>query len=163
MPSEELGEQVIEHVVDSLDEIAAGVDYHVTPVKVIRVTQFERNWLDESAGSVIYMVRDTVDEVMVPTAAAFGNDVRDYTVFVMLAHRDQAEENPFNASLTARGTIRNRMIRDVKKKLMVDQTRGGIAERTDIFEVARDFEEPQGWIIAEVPVVVRVHHAWANP
>jgi hypothetical protein len=163
MPAEELGEQVIADVISSLRAIVAGTSYHYTPGAVIRVSQFDERWLEEAGKQVVYMVRDTVGEVQVPPAAAFGNDVRDYSVFVMVAYQHPDIEVPLNASIAAKGTIRNRMVRDVKKKLMEDQTRGGVAERTDIFEVERDFEEPEAWIIAEIPVVVRVHHPWANP
>lgn len=154
--SESIVEQILANVKTQLAAIREGNDYHYTPT-VERVDDYTMANLDSSAGEVIYLVRDTGDERAASDPAEFGENAREFDIFVLAAYKDTRDgTNPYTASAPISGTIRNRMIRDITKKLLVDVSRGGLAILTSVFEPKRD-ADVEGWIVAEIPAVVLFH------
>jgi len=162
MPAESIPTQIRAEIQTTLETIVADADYHVRASKVIRVDHFLREWLDKSFDRV-YMIRDTSPEIESVDESTFTRVRRDYTVFIMLCAQAPGDFDPFNPSGPHPGTIRDRMIRDVEKKLYVDPKRGGLAIDTNIEEPERDFQGPAGWITAELPVVVWYYHTYGDP
>jgi hypothetical protein len=75
----------------------------------------------------IYLLRETGDE-RISNFAAFGEVSATFDLFIMVLQKDERnadERDPFEAT-TLSGTIRNRMIRDVVKKLEGNYTLGGL-------------------------------------
>ena len=163
--AESIVEQIIAQVKTDLEAITGdnGTTYWYTPGKVIRVDYFDsKNHFRTGYGDYIYMIRDTVDEDEAPRAAAMGGMADLFDLYILLAARDtRGNEDPFKAT-TAAGTIRNRMIHDVRKKLETDHTRGGLALDTRFHE-RRDFVEPDGWIVGEVQCVITYTHTRGSP
>ncbi len=96
-------------------------------------------------------------------AAAFGETADALDVFIMLAAQDKrGDKDPFTADLLS-GTIRNRMVKDVVKKLEGNYTRGGLSYNTVRGNVRRDFVEPRGWILAEIHFVITYQHDLGEP
>jgi hypothetical protein len=113
---------------------------------------------------VIYLLRETGDE-RVNNFAAFGEVGATFEIFVMVMQKDDRnadERDPFDATRLS-GTIRNRMIRDVVKKLEGNHTVGGLAYNAEYRGIGRDFQEPEGWIIGEVALEVTYTHDMETP
>ena len=141
-----------------------GETYWYTPGKVNRVDYTEsRVQFKTGYGNPIYMVSDTGDDRPSAGAAAFGETGRAFDVFVLCAYQDdRGERDPYEATL-ASGTIRNRMIKDVVKKIITDRRLGGLVYDTVYLDVKRDFVEPEGWILGEVFFEVTYQHAIGDP
>ena len=161
--TESIPEQILENVKTQLAAIREGDDYHYTPDAVVRVDHFVEGDLDTSTGTVVYLVRNTGDERQSANAAEFGKNARDFDVPVLVAYKDTRDgTNPHKASDPISGTIRNRMIRDVTKKLLADESRGGLAIETNVLEALREFDIA-GWIVGMVPSVVLYHYDRTAP
>jgi hypothetical protein len=108
------------------------------------------------------MVSDTGYDRPSKEAAEFGETGRDFEVFVLCAYQYEGERDPYVAT-TLPGTIRNRMLKDVAKKIELDSTLGGLAYDTEYLDVKRDFKEPVGWILGEVAFGVTYQHDIGDP
>ncbi len=162
---ESLVERIVAAVKTDIEAIAGdnGTNYWYTPDIVVRVDHYEREHLKE-AYDIIYLLRETGDE-RIANFAAFGEVSSIFEIFVMAMQKDTRnadERDPFDAS-TLSGTIRNRMLRDVIKKLEGNHTVGGLAYNLEYTGVGRDFEEPAGWIVGEVAFDVTYTHDMENP
>lgn len=163
--AESLVERISAAIKTDLEGITgdSGTTYWYTPGKVIRVDYTESRVVFKTGyGNPVYMVSDTGDDG--PGAVAeFGETGRTLGVFVLCAYQDdRGERDPYEASTLA-GTIRNRMIRDVVKKIELDSTLGGLAFDVVYRDVKRDFEEPIGWILGEVYFEVTYEHTIGAP
>lgn len=164
--AESVAEQILAKIKTELEAITGddGTTYWYTPSKVVRVDYFDsRAHFRPEYGNYLYFIRNTGDEDESELYADFSDQAEDLDIFIMAAARDtRGNRDPFTAS-TNSGTIRERMIRDVKKVLQTDPTRGGLAIHTNRFRVRRDFQEPDGWILAEIYCMVTYTYTWANP
>ncbi len=161
---ESIVEQILANVKTQLEAIVSdrGANWWYTPDAVARVDRWDTKYLDMAKGEVIYLVRNTGDE-RPADQDHWGSRSRELDVFVLVAKRDdRADVNPYIAKAPLSGTIRNRMIRDVEKKLYTDITRGGVALSTDVREPNRD-QAAAGWVVAEIPVTVTFVHTKAAP
>jgi hypothetical protein len=162
---ESLVEQAVAAIKADLEAIAGdnGTNYWYTPEAVVRVDEYRSAHLKERYDT-IYLLRETGPERTIP-GAAFGEVDAIVEQYVLMARRDGRnadERDPFDAS-TLSGTIRNRMIRDVVKKLESDYTLGGLVFNVEYKSVERDFQEPEGWIVAEVAFDVTYSHSRETP
>ena len=166
MGTESIVEQIIAKVKTELEAITgdSGTTYWYTPGKVIRVDYFDsKNHFRTGYGDYIYMIRDTVDEDENAASAAMSKMADAFDLYILLAARDtRGDKDPFTATTMA-GTIRNRMIHDVRKKLETDHTRGNLALDTSSFHERRDFVEPAGWIVGEVQCAITYTHTRGSP
>lgn len=128
-------EQILAAVKTDLEAITgdSGTTYWYTPGKVIRVDYTEsRVQFKTGYGNPIYMVSDTGDDSPSPVAAAFGETGRSLGVFVLTAYQDtRGDRDAYTASVLS-GTIRNRMIKDVVKKIELDRMLGGLISTRSI-------------------------------
>lgn len=163
-----MGESIIEQIQAKVKtELAAivgdaGVNYWYTPDKVTRVDEWHRNHLVETYG-IIYLVSDRGDVNLNLRESALGKDARDLDVPILVAYQDKRDEKDPHRATTGSGTIRNRMLQDVTKKLNSDYKRGALAINTEIPRELRDFEEPAGWIVGELLATVTYDHEFASP
>ncbi len=163
MATESIQTQIRANIKTTLSTLVKDSDFHVTPDEVIQVDHFLRRWLDESADR-IYMIRETSPDIEITEESTFKRVAREMTVFILVCERFDVDGwSPFNPVGTPPGTIRDRMIRDVQKKLYVDTKRGGLAIDTLVEQVERDLEEPAGWVCAEIPVIVKYYHTYTDP
>ncbi len=163
--AESLVEQIVAAIKTDIEAIAGdnGTNYWYTPDIVVRVDEYRNSHLKE-AWDIIYLLRETGDERITPYAA-FGEVSAIVEMFVMVMQKDTRnadERDPFDAT-TFSGTIRNRMIRDVVKKIEGNHTMGGLAYNVEYRGIARDFEEPEGWIIGEIAFDVTYTHNMETP
>ncbi len=160
-------EQILAAIKTSLEAITgdSGTTYWYTPGKVNRVDYTEsRVQFKTGHGNPIYMVSDTGNDGTSPVPAGFGETGRAFSVFVLCAYRDdRGERDPYEAATLASGTIRNRMIKDVTKKIELDRTLGGLVMDTEYLDVKRDFVEPKEWILGDVFFEVTYHHNIGDP
>jgi hypothetical protein len=159
-------EQILAAIKTDLEAIAGdgGTTYWYTPGKVIRVDYTEsRVQFKDGYGNPIYMVSDTGDDSATPIAVAFGETGRSLGVFVLVAYQDNRSDWDAYTASTLSGTIRNRMIKDVVKKIELDRLLGGLVFDTEYLEVKRDFIEPDGWILGEVYFNVTYQHDIGDP
>jgi hypothetical protein len=166
MATESKVEQILAAIKTSLEGIAGddGVTYWYTPGKVIRVDYTEsRVQFKDGYGSPIYMVSDTGDEARTPEAAGFGETGREFAVFVLCAYQDDRGDRDAYTADVLSGTIRNRMIKDVAKKIELDRLLGGLVYDAEYLDVKRDFVEPEGWILGEVYFAVTYIHDIGDP
>lgn len=163
MAAESTAQQIRANIVTTLEGISKTGTFHGPTPTVVQVDEFNsRKYLvPANASQRVFWVRDTSPEVEDEDKSTMGFVARDLTVFVMLLERRDEEWDPYESTGTSPGTIRDRMIQDAITKLYVDKTRGALALDTEILEPERDFEEPPGWIVAELPVVVLYHHTEA--
>jgi hypothetical protein len=162
---ESLVEQIVAAIKTDIEAISEdnGTNYWYTPDIVVRVDEYHSAHLKE-AFDIIYLLRETGDE-RVSNIAAFGEVGGIFELFVMVMQKDSRnadERDPFDAT-TFSGTIRNRMIRDVVKKLEGNHTLGGLAYNAEYRGIARDFQEPTGWIIGEIALDVTYTHDMETP
>jgi hypothetical protein len=162
---ESLVEQIVAAIKTDLEAIAGdyGTTYWYTPDIVVRVDEYQNAHLKD-VYDTIYLLRETGNE-RTAAIAAFGEVGAAFEVFVMVLLKDDRnadERDPFDAS-TLSGTLRNRMIRDVIKKLEGNRTLGGLAFDVEYSGVGRDFQEPEGWIVGEVAFEVSYIHALGTP
>ena len=157
-------EQIIASFKTDLEAITGddGATYWYTPGKVIRVDYLEsRVSFNAGHGNPVYMVGDTGPDRPSATAA-FGETGRAIGVFVLTAIQHEGERDPYTATIVP-GTIRNRMIKDVVKKIEINRMRGGLSLDTEYQDVKRDFKEPKGWILAEIYFEVIYQHDIGDP
>jgi hypothetical protein len=161
---ESIVEQILAGFKTDLEAIAedGGTTYWYTPDIVTRCDVFSRDLL-VSQHDTIYLIRDTGDE-RPTTTAEFGEDARDLDVWIQLHTQDKnrGETDPHRAT-TLTGTLRNRMIRDVTKKINSDHMRGGLAMQTNLTDVLRDLAAPEGWIGTELLFTVTYNHELESP
>lgn len=164
--AESIAEQILAKIKTELEAITGdnGAAYWYTPGKVVRVDYFNsKTVFKDGYGNPIYLIRDTGDEDENSEYATMGGMASDLGVFVMVAYQDdRGERDPFTAT-TLSGTIRNRMLRDVQKKMETDHTRGSLAINTAQFSKRRDFVEPAGWILGELHFVVSYEYTRGTP
>jgi len=164
--SESIVEQILAKIKTELEAISgdSGTTYWYTPGKVARVDYFDSKMvIKEGYGNPLYLVRDTGDEDENPEFATMGGMASDMDIYIMCAYKDdRGNKDPFTAD-TLSGTIRNRMLRDIQKKMESDVTRGSLAIDTSRFSKRRDFAEPQGWILAEIQFVVTYTYTRGTP
>lgn len=163
---ESIVEQIVAAIKTDLEAIVgdSGTNYWYTPDIVVRVDEYRNAHLKEIYDT-IYLIRETGYERTTDIAAAFGEVGAMLEVFVMALTKDPRnadERDPFDATTLA-GTYRNRMVRDVVKKLESDRTLGGLAFNVEYSGVGRDFEEPEGWIVAEIAFDVHYIHTLETP
>ena len=109
------------------------------------------------------MVSDTGDDSPSPVSAGFGETGRSFAVFVLTAYQDKrGDRDAYTASVLA-GTIRNRMVKDVVKKIELGRRLGGLVFDTEYLDVKRDFVEPDGWILGDVFFEVTYQHDIGDP
>jgi hypothetical protein len=159
-------EQILAAIKTSLEGITgdSGTTYWYTPGIVIRVDYTQsRVVFSEGYGNPIYMVSDTGDDVPSTIAAEFGETGRSFSVFVLCAYQDDRGDRDAYTANTLAGTIRNRMVKDITKKLELDTTLGGLVYNLEYLEVKRDFVEPEGWILADAHFEVTYHHDIGDP
>ena len=163
-PAESKEELILQNIESELKEIEAGSTYWYTP-KVVRADQFLRRILESTTSRVVYIIRDTSESVIVEPERSFGKNAELLTVFILLAYQDErADEDAFTMKAPTKGTIRNRMIRDVKIKLNEDGSRGSNADWTLVSTITKDFDEGIGsWILAEVAADVQYQYTYATP
>lgn len=162
-PAAEYTEELIyASIASALGAIEAGADYWYEPL-VVRSDTYSNVLGTEDP--ITYIIRDTSELVRAPALREFGKDCAEITIFILLAFHDKrAETNPKAMSAPTRGTIRNRMVGDVTKKLNEDMSRGGLAINQDIGDPNKDFEEgPSGWILAELPVSITIVSPYDAP
>jgi hypothetical protein len=163
---ESIVEQILAAIKTSLEAITGddGTTYWYTPGTVVRTDYFDsRQMFRTGFGDYLYFIRDTGDENETVDPTAFGERADDLDVFIMLAAQDtRGDRDPFTATLLS-GTIRNRMVKDVVKKLEGDLTLGGVAFNIRAGLKRRDFVEPEGWILAEVHFIVTYYHTLGSP
>ena len=165
---ESIVEQIQAAIKTSLEAIAgdSGVTYWYTPTKVVRTDSFDsREMFRDGYGDYQYYINDTGDEDDTTDPAGSGEAANRLDVYIMLAAKDTGDDrDPFTATLLS-GTIRNRMIKDVVKKLESDSTLGlgGKVFNSKPERMRRDFVEPEGWILAWVHNVVTYYHALGSP
>jgi hypothetical protein len=168
MGTESKVEQIVAAIKTDLEAITgdSGVTYWYTPGKVIRVDYTESRVSFKSGyGNPIYMVSDTGPDDPDGESAATGEIGRSFGVYVLCAYQDdRGERDPYEAT-TLSGTIRNRMLKDVVKKLELDRMLSGLAFVYDVEhgEAKRDFEEPTGWILGEAFFEVTYQHDIGDP
>lgn len=159
-------EQILAAIKTQLEAISEddGTTYWYTPGKVIRVDYTEsRVQFKEGYGNPIYMVSDTGDDGPHPIVAAFGETGRRLGVFVLTAYQDSRGDRDAYTATTLSGTIRNRMVKDVVKRIELNRTLGGLVFDTEYLDVKRDFVEPEGWILGEVYFDVTYQHDIGDP
>lgn len=163
MPAESTAQQIRADIVTTLEAISETGTFHGPTPTVVQVDEFNtrRYLVPAHASQRVFWVRDTSPEVKNQGTTTFGFIARDVTVFVMLLERRDTEWDPYESSGVSPGTVRDRMIQDAITQLYVDKTRGSLALHTQILEAERDFEEPSGWVVAELPVIVTYHHTEA--
>lgn len=164
MAAESTAQQIRANIVSTLAGISETGTYHGPTPVVVQVDEFSsRRYLGpaHTTSSRVFWVRDTSPEAKNQTATTFGFVARDITVFVMLLERRDSEWDPYQSTGVSPGTTRDRMIQDALTKLYVDKTRGALALHTQVLEPERDFSEPAGWVVAELPIVVTYHHTEA--
>ena len=157
-------EQIVASIKTDLEAITGddGATYWYTPGKVIRVDYLEsRVSFKDGYGSPIYMVGDTGSDRPSATAA-FGETGRALGIFVLAAAQHEDDRDPYTATVVP-GTIRNRLVKDVVKKIESNRMRGGLALDTEYLDVKRDFDEPEGWILAEIYFEVTYQHDIGDP
>jgi hypothetical protein len=159
-------EQITAAVKTSLDAIVgdSGVTYWYTPGIVIRVDYTEsRVAFKDGYGNPVYMVSDTGPDDPANDSAGFSETGRSFGVFVLCAYQDdRGDRDPYTAA-TLSGTIRNRMLKDVVKKIELDRMLGGLVYDAEHGEAKRDFEEPSGWILGEAFFEVTYQHDIGDP
>ena len=160
MAAESTAQQIRADIVTALEAIAVTGNYHGPTPTVLQVSEFlTRRVLGPAhASKRVFWVRDTSPEVKNQGKTTFGFIARDMTVFVMLLERLDDEWDPYTSTGVSPGTKRDRMIQDALMKLYEDKTRSTLALHTQILDPEREFEEPRGWIVAELPVIVTYHH-----
>ncbi len=164
--AESIAEQILAKIKTELEAITedSGATYWYTPGKVVRVDYFDsKTVIREGYGNPVYLIRDTGDEDENSDFATMGGMASDLGVFVMVAYQDdRGNHDPFTAE-TLSGTIRNRMLRDVQKKMETDHTRGDLAINASRFSKRRDFVEPAGWILGELHFVASYTYTRGTP
>ncbi len=168
--AESIAEQILAGLKTELEAITGddGTTYWYSP-HVVRVDYFEyREHFKTGYGDYLYLIRNTGDESERADMATMGGMASALDVFVMLAARDtRGDRDPFTAS-TNSGTIRERMIKDVRTALESDVTRGLSGSGwqvldTSAWSIRRDFIEPEGWILAEVHFIVTYEYTRGSP
>jgi hypothetical protein len=163
MAAESTAQKIRANIVTTLEGISKTGTFHGPTPTVVQVDEFNsRRYLAPAhAFQRVFWVRDTSPEVKNQGTTTMGFIARDVTIFVMLLERRDEEWDPYESAGVSPGTVRDRMIQDAVTKLYIDKTRGALALHTEILEPARDFEEPSGWVVAELPVIVTYHHTEA--
>ena len=163
MAAESTAQQIRANIVTALASITKTGNYHGPTPTVLQVPVFDsrRFLLPAHASQRVFWVRDTSPEVSNPGLSSFGKIARDMTVFVMLLERLDKEWDPYQSTGVSPGTTRDRMIQDALMKLYEDNYRSTLALNTQVLDPERDFEEPRGWVVAELPVVVTYEHTAA--
>jgi len=162
MPSESIAEQIAANIKTELEAIVAGTDYHYTPQIVARVEQWRLEDLDASRKH-FYLLRDTGDESVFEGESEFGEVEKLLEFFILAARLDKRTTlSAFKESTPSKGTIRNRIVRDVEKKLREDMSRGGLAMTTEVTDVKREIFV-DGWVLVELAVIVQYSHAFDTP
>lgn len=152
MPAEHKEEQILASVEAMLSDIQAGDTYWYTPAKVTRADQFLTQTFLREQWQIIYGIRDTSESIKLDALGKFEGEVFEFVVTILLCYRkNSATEDPHEVtSSKLNGTIRNRMIQDVRTAALVDKSRGGLAITTFVDAATKDFEEGvTGWILAE--------------
>ena len=159
MADESRFEQIVVDIIAALSAITAGADYHYQPDAVVPVEKYSKAHLDTSKG-IIYFVRDSGDETALIDQDEFGREAKECEVFVLACYLDQrSTTNPFDQPTPLRRTIRNRMVRDIEKKLAEDYRRSDLAVNTQLTDVRRAIADaPEAWVVAELAFrIIFVH------
>lgn len=161
--AESIVEQILAGFKTDLEAITedGGTTYWYTPDIVTRCDVFSRNLL-VAQYDTIYLIRDTGDDR--PASAQFGYEGRELDVWIQLHTQDKhrGETDPHRAS-TLTGTVRNRMIQDVTKKIESDYRRGDLAVDASTEDTLRDLHSPDGWISAMMLFRVNYDYARESP
>ena len=166
-----VAENIFANVKTELAAIVAGVvstgghTFSFTP-QVARVDHYQHAYLDgaKNPDKPLYLVRDTGDEVEVEPER-MGDLGREISIPILVCKQDRrTETDPFRTAADA-GTTRDQMIDDVLAKLAEDDNRGqgdDIVNNTRFTRVNREFFK-EGWILAEITVVVEFRFPRAQP
>jgi hypothetical protein len=160
--AESIVEQILAGFKTDLEAIEGdgGATYWYTADKVTRCDVFHRDLLVPQYDT-IYLIRDTGDERA--ATAQFGYEGRELDVPIQVHTQDRRGETDPHRATTLAGTLRNRMIKDVVKKIESDPRRSDLAINTATGDALRDLAAPEGWIGAELLFTVNYDYKRGSP
>jgi hypothetical protein len=157
-------EQIEESIIVRLASIVSdgGVNWWFTPDRVIRYPAWTEACLDPSL-TTVYVLSP---EEEVDTEAGTGLTVKAQArLDLLLCTQYAGAENPFQVEPPSRGTLQNRMVRDVKKKLREDISLGGLTRNLDFVGTDRSAEstwEPK-WAVVLVRLLATYSYQAPTP
>ena len=157
-------ERIAAKIVTELESIVGdgGANYWYTPDKVIR-THDTTHELFDAQFDVIYALIPDVEEVI--EKSAFELDVIA-RIDLMLAHAHTTDDQHYLEEEPRRWTVQNRMVRDVKKKLLpLVPPLGGLVDNFEMnpIELSADATYKRGWAVAMVRLSAHYSHAASEP
>lgn len=155
--AESVSERIMQHVQTTLEGITVDAGYGNTILSVQRFSQGGQV-LADTPMCVLLQGEDDV-ELQGPLGGGFDLLSRNLTVSVVLIHRHDQESDSRSSS-----AVMNSLIQDVQQAMQVDDTRGGLAIRTEEIGVGElDAEEGQPELVQTVGYRIRYRHRRTDP